>query len=184
MVDRECGRPGSGDTTTTLALSVCEFGDEFTCDSGHCIGIRGRCNNVDDCEDHSDEKDCTLVHIPETYTSLRPPESSGSKDPLDIVTQIGFINIDTVDYVRMRVGLTLEVRLRWHDKRLTFYNVAEDGHSRIHEPLYSAVWLPMKDIIHSNAIIGEIEKDENGYAAVSAVAAPLDGDPELSLIHI
>ena len=34
-------------------------GDEFSCSSGVCIPMIQRCNNINDCEDKSDEAHCT-----------------------------------------------------------------------------------------------------------------------------
>ena len=47
-----------------IALSKCHFPIQFTCDSGHCIDIKKRCNEEKDCADGSDEKSCSLVAIP------------------------------------------------------------------------------------------------------------------------
>ena len=38
-----------------LTFSHCEFGTEFTCDSGHCVSIKTRCDDMIDCADGSDE---------------------------------------------------------------------------------------------------------------------------------
>ena len=48
-----------------LTLSLCRVGEDFTCDSGHCIELKNRCDDEIDCRDRSDEKDCARVHIPE-----------------------------------------------------------------------------------------------------------------------
>ena len=39
--------------THLITLSRCEFGDEFTCDSGHCIDIMKKCDGFIDCADSS-----------------------------------------------------------------------------------------------------------------------------------
>ena len=53
--------PDCGITKEVAEISVsrCEFGREFTCNSGHCIDINKRCNNVNDCDDNSDEEKCS-----------------------------------------------------------------------------------------------------------------------------
>ena len=51
--DRKCNVDGENH----LTLSKCDFGKEYTCDSGHCIDVHKRCNKIQDCLDHSDEKD-------------------------------------------------------------------------------------------------------------------------------
>jgi hypothetical protein len=50
-----------------LALTACSE-QEFTCDSGLCIGMEHRCDQAADCQDQSDEVDCHIVHVnPERY---------------------------------------------------------------------------------------------------------------------
>ena len=41
-----------------LAISRCNFGTHFTCNSGYCIDLNRRCDEVNDCDDSSDETDC------------------------------------------------------------------------------------------------------------------------------
>ena len=49
-------------------------GDEFSCASGVCIPTTRRCNNINDCEDKSDEAHCTRVAMDKGYQkSFVPP---------------------------------------------------------------------------------------------------------------
>ena len=56
----------------TLAISKCTQ-DEFTCDNGHCIPMGNRCNRRADCPDRSDERNCQIISIDETYFPEYPP---------------------------------------------------------------------------------------------------------------
>ena len=68
-----------------LTMSKCILGEEYTCDSGHCIDWEKRCDNVKDCEDNSDEKNCTLIMIPTSYRKIDPPT------PKDITDHSAYI---------------------------------------------------------------------------------------------
>ena len=68
------GRPYN----TTLKLSGCAV-DEFTCDDGQCISITNRCDQIINCRDKTDEKECRLLVLDKGY----------NKDisPFDLVNQ-------------------------------------------------------------------------------------------------
>ena len=77
-----------------------------------------RCDNVRDCRDGSDEVGCRLVLVPDSYRKAEPPEPDAAPDePLPIRTRVTVLNVDTIDTVRMRMGLTIELRLSWRDAR-------------------------------------------------------------------
>ena len=72
-----------------LTFSMCRFGTEFTCDSGHCVDLHKRCNKVVDCLDRSDEENCTLISIPETYDKRKPYELRGTEsEPTEVKTKV------------------------------------------------------------------------------------------------
>ena len=80
----------SSDNISRLTLSTCTFTEDFTCDNGHCIDKVGagwsmevslhcvtvqykRCNDKLDCEDGSDEENCTVVKLRLDYRRGDPP---------------------------------------------------------------------------------------------------------------
>ena len=75
-VDPTCGIDSPIERNITL--SICQFGKEFTCDSGHCINMNKRCNYITDCNDGSDENNCILVQIPYSYAKQFPPGNPNS----------------------------------------------------------------------------------------------------------
>ena len=131
-----------------VTFSNCVFGQEFSCDSGHCINIYQRCDNVKDCRDGSDEVDCHLVNVPESYRKAEPPEPDGAPDqPLPIQTHVTVLNVDSIDTVRMRIGLTIELQLSWRDARLTFSNLfdkpSDVGNVKeVPDDVLEKIWLP------------------------------------------
>ena len=69
-----CGEEGS---LQELKLTACDS-RQFTCSKGHCIPLESRCDQTIDCADASDEKNCKIVEMKETYNGNIPPFSYDS----------------------------------------------------------------------------------------------------------
>lgn len=65
-------------------------------------------------------------------------------------------NIDSIDTKNMIVTLTINVKLMWYDRRLTFSNPHMNEVNLIPSETADLLWTPFRDLIHENAIIGEI----------------------------
>ena len=80
-----------------LTLSACGS-DQFTCDDGRCVDMGGRCDQREDCEDGSDEKECRIVHMDKSkYLKDKQPPSVGNEDMVTVdvdvdITRILLIN--------------------------------------------------------------------------------------------
>ena len=134
---------------TNMTLSHCLFGKGFTCDSGHCVSIEKRCDNVQDCLDFSDEKYCELVSIPDTYRKVEPPNNNRKEltsmhangfnsNHIDIMIIIRSIN--SIDTVEMAMELTIDVNMQWMDGRLTFSNLQNNTDNLIDPDVAQKVW--------------------------------------------
>ena len=145
------------DSNHSFAISICDYPTQFSCNSGHCIDITMRCDEKTDCLDKSDEDLCHLINVPPSYNRANAPKSPIDGSPLEIKIQTRIIAIDSIDTVNMIVTVTLEIELEWFDKRLTFSNPGiHEGHL-ISLQKSKTIWNPLRDVIHENAIIGEIK---------------------------
>ena len=166
-MDRSCGMKSK--VETSLTLSKCSFGNEFTCESGQCISMDKRCNKIQDCKDGSDEDACNLVEIPKSYYKVRSPVkyNKNNIEPVHLLTQISIINVDIVDTLNMFVGITFDVQLKWNDDRLSFENIDPYGKNLLSIEAANKLWLPCENIIHDNAILGQIIEDKNREIGVT-----------------
>ena len=70
--------------------------------------------------------------------------------------------------------------MRWKDSRLLFSNLYREGENRVPVKTIQKLWLPLNNVIHSNAIIGEIHKDSTTKVVIQAQTNPL---PLRALMH-
>ena len=157
----------------SMTFSKCEFGKEFTCDSGRCIELSKRCDYVPDCYDESDEIGCKLILRPDTYRTVQPPEPMNRSEALPIQTQIEILTIDSIDTINMVVVMTINIRLYWKDSRLKFSNLIIGGKNIVQSGTVKGLWIPLDYFIFENSIIGEIEKDNSYEVRVDALDQPL-----------
>ena len=130
-----------------MALSICEFGEEFTCDSGHCIDISKKCDGRIDCADNSDEKHCKLVKIPRSYKISMPPETN-------ITISVYMETIHSIDTKNMQIEFSQYIGMIWTDKRLTFTDLSKKS-QRVPNTTKLKLWNPFKKIKFKNALIGK-----------------------------
>ena len=163
-----------------MTLSGCHFPTQFSCDSGRCIDISKRCDENIDCIDGSDEKMCTLLQVSLSYNQANAPKPVRENEPLEINIQTILQKIDSIDTVWMIVTLTMEVRIKWNDKRLVFSNPAMNTDNRVPKEIVGRLWSPLQHLIHENAIIGDITYEDHNYVNLRPLVAE-DLDPSTAI---
>ena len=186
---------------TVLTFSQCSFRNDFTCDDGSCINKYKRCDDVNDCDDASDENNCTIVKLEEDYRRGDPPKLAGNEINY-LETTVEIKRIDRIDLNGI-MTLTASITIRWKDPRMEFLNIRDKEFSsgdtdnvkvmkslivlefyardcnlqEVSSSKRARLWLPLDKIVHENAIIGEIKDGDNYYVRVIARSSELDGDP-------
>ena len=155
-----------------LLLSKCNFGDQFTCNSGSCVDIKGRCNQINDCEDSSDEQDCELIKFPDSYKMVDPPKTLNVSEALNVHTFIKIESIDFIDTIKMQVGLTFDLHQKWNDSRLTFSNLNIEGTNRVRYKTRRQMWIPFYRISFSNALLGQVYRGSSEEMEIFALSDP------------
>ena len=164
VYDKSCGDM----QTKYVTFSQCEFGKEFTCDSGHCIDVQKKCDYHADCDDNSDEKQCSHIRIPHSYKKLEAPSSN-------IHAHITIQSIHEINTVEMVVELTSLVSMKWYDGRLTFTNLDNSTKNLISIEEAKKIWTPLDHVIHDSALIGKIFLDQK-HLSIEARSSPKNMD--------
>ena len=159
-----------------LTFSYCKLGTQFTCDSGSCIAVTRRCDDVVDCADESDEYDCIDVDIPYQYDELNPPKLN-KNETMHVNLKIIIKNINEIITERMMIDSSLEVTMNWTDSRLMYKNLpSAGGHKLIKNEVSTKLWLPVDTLIYDNAIVGELIPDSNMQVTLITNSVPLPID--------
>ena len=128
--------------TTKLTLHTCKPDKEFACDNGFCIIMEKRCDGRENCDDGSDEQDCSKIIIKPGYKkSLTPVPVSGN----NLVVNISFHIKDILEVNELKGTFNVKLSLKraWFDNRLTYKNLKQDEYKNDLSPGESAlIWFP------------------------------------------
>ena len=101
-------------------------------------------------------------------------------DPAE--TSVEIQRVDSID-LDGTMTLTLTIIMVWKDPRLIFLNIKDngliDGDENIKDislTKQEQLWLPLNKIVHTNAVIGEIDEAPTSYVRVKAQSGPLEND--------
>ena len=158
-----CSDPGTEGTHRTLNLhrDLPEPGN-FCCDFGTCIDSELVCNNLHDCEDKSDEENCSLVMLPPHYKKYRPPVSA-------TFTLIDIIDINEEEFA---IDICFSLLLKWFDENLKFSFLKRiTAKNSLSPDISDKIWLPKIDFKKVNKKIDssdtQISISRNGEPALS-----------------
>ena len=121
---------------------------KFCCENGLCLPSELRCDGTIDCVDHSDEKNCNLVHFEKSnYKKNKPPSPKVIRrfpiKPKNYTTNIG-ISIEIVKMIDIKeanseVTIFFSVLLFWKDPRLKFDFLKESKENNV---INEGIWIP------------------------------------------
>lgn len=104
-----------------LLLTSCH-NYEYTCNDGMCIDKSRRCDLSVDCDDQSDEMDCSVVVVPEGYSAQLPPPTYRAT-PLPILFSLNITSVRQFDLVSFTIAIDVYMRMTWKDRRLKYKNL-------------------------------------------------------------
>ena len=136
---------------TEFKLSSCEE-SKFTCDDGQCITIEQRCNQVPDCRDMSDERNCQLIVLGGDYNKNIPPigrTTDGAAIPANVSISITLMKVVYIEERDHSIHLQFEINFQWKENRVTYNNLKnETSLNALRYTDIEELWLPL--IIYDN----------------------------------
>ncbi|XP_059095252.1 uncharacterized protein LOC131890013 isoform X2 [Tigriopus californicus] len=140
---------GRSPASFTLSLSACNE-EEFNCANGVCISMSERCNNVINCPDKSDEIDCKMIQIDDSYIKHVPPipildqkTSSRQSSQSHVFMNMEILEILEISEVDYKFTVQYQLNLKWFDPALTFANLKENSIlNAITVDMMDDIWLP------------------------------------------
>ena len=128
---------------------------EFTCDDGQCVSMGDRCNQIVDCRDNSDEKDCSLLVKEESYNKKVAPFSVSVLDSKPQVVQANInVSITVMNIIEIRevdhiITLKFSIILEWYEHRAVYHNLKKQvSLNSFSDAETDQIWVPY--VIYKN----------------------------------
>ena len=86
-----------------------------------------RCDQIIQCQDKSDEDNCSLLVFEESYNKLVPPISFNPTDksviPVSVKVSTSLRNVLEISESTHTIDLKLGISLEWYDNRVQYHNL-------------------------------------------------------------
>ena len=137
-----------------LKLTGCSKG-QFTCTDGECVMMEERCDQVFDCQDESDEIECTLVVLKESYRKTVPPVGLVKKHkdrkliPASVRVSLTFRDISAIKEKDNEIIIKFMAEFEWTESRATYHNLKKDmAQNTLEHHDVNRLWVP--NLIYAN----------------------------------
>merc|ERR1711892_516799 len=129
-----------------LKLSGCRDG-EFTCTDGQCIRMVERCDQIIQCRDESDEMECSILLIKDSYNKKVPPFTIDRKNklilPVKVYISTNLKNVIEISEVNHLIELKFGITLVWYENRVSYHNLKrKEALNTFSDTELEALWIP------------------------------------------
>ena len=144
--------------------------DEFVCEDGQCLNMEFRCNGVINCpNDNTDENDCSMVIMDETYKKDYAPVTYTAKNEMvkvDVNISIQIQSILLISEIESHIKLKLVLNVVWLEHRVEYSNLKnKSNHNTLTGTEKDILWIPT--VIFANTEHREgVRNDEKAFLAI------------------
>ena len=186
FVAGNCTDPGSDLRSLNFHREVDQPG-HFCCDDGSCIDSQLVCNNFADCEDRTDERNCTFLHFRDYGNdSERPPIEfqKGEIKLLNLSATFNVLDVFEVNEVESTFDIYFILEVQWHDKDLDFeFLKLKDQENFLTLGEKKKIWIPEVNFANARTFISSFTGTAGAEIFVLRRGPPAL-DSELDSIHV
>ena len=103
-------------------MSGCQE-NEFTCNDGQCVSMDQVCNQLPNCRDKSDERNCKILVLEDGYNKNVPPIPTKAHDKVNISVSIDLLKLVDIDEDDYSIEIQFKINLQWKENRATYHNL-------------------------------------------------------------
>jgi hypothetical protein len=110
--------------------------------------MEDRCNQLMNCRDMSDEKDCQLLVLDKHSYNMRVPpivQTGGNNfQPAEVAVSIFLLKIVSMEEEAHKIELQFTITLQWKENRATYYNLKTNtALNSLSAEDINTIWLPL-----------------------------------------
>ena len=161
FLDTDCTDPGEEFRSLNLHLEVEQPGD-FCCDDGTCVDSQTVCNDFSDCDDGTDERNCTFLHVPPLMnrTDIPPTMTEDGKiQPIVLNATFDVLEVFEINEVDSTFDIHFILEIEWFHQGLTFKFLKSNEYENfLYENTKKKIWIPR---VEFSKILNEITDTKN-----------------------
>ena len=164
-----------------LKMSGCQEG-EFTCNSGQCVSMDKRCNQLPDCRDDSDEKSCQILVLKEGYNMRVPPIKADQK-PVDVSVSMDLLKLVDINEEDYSIEIQFEIQMKWKENRATYQNLKDkDSLNALPKKDFEMLWLPR--VVYENTDQKDLTRLGSNWEWETKIIVEKEGNSTSSGNHV